>query len=324
MRWNGADRPTTWISPATLEAQIPAADLASTGQALVTVFTPPPGGGESEARVFNVNETFLDVPTTHFAAAYIQAVYDAGVSRRLRFSPLLSRSGGDAGADGGLPSQGGPGVRLRAPPCTGAVFGDVPCQGGAFDPWIEDLALRGLTGGCGGGNYCPGAAVTRAQMAAFLLKTSQGQAYLPPPCTGAVFNDVPCQGGAFDAWIEDLFARGVTGGCGGGNYCPVNAVTRAQMAVFLTKMFNLSPCFPRERLPQKSGFVRFSARPHGEQPAESRAGAPPSARTIRVFRREPFPRPVGLFRRQSESAQVLVQLVGLQNYFVDTHSFAVE
>ena len=56
---------------------------------------------------------------------------------------------------------------------------------------------------------------------------------------GAVFRDVPCQGGAFDPWIEDLSARGVTSGCGGGNYCPANAVTRAQMAVFLTNIFSL-------------------------------------------------------------------------------------
>jgi len=121
----------------------------------------------------------------------------------------------------------------------GAVFADVPCSGDAFDPWIEDLAARGITGGCGGGNYCASAPVSRAQMAAFLLKTDQGPAYTPPPCTGSVFLDVRCQGGTFDDWIEDLAARGITGGCGGGNYCPDSAVTRAQMAVFLTKTFNL-------------------------------------------------------------------------------------
>jgi hypothetical protein len=76
-------------------------------------------------------------------------------------------------------------------------------------------------------------------MATFLLKTDQGAGYAPPPCTGTVFLDVPCQGGIFDAWIEDIAARGITGGCGGGNYCPANAVTRAQMAVFLTKTFDL-------------------------------------------------------------------------------------
>ena len=76
-------------------------------------------------------------------------------------------------------------------------------------------------------------------MSAFLLKTSQGPSYTPPPCTGVVFADVPCTGGLFDPWIEDLAARAITGGCGGGNYCPSNPVTRAQMAIFLTKTFNI-------------------------------------------------------------------------------------
>ncbi|PKN93180.1 MAG: hypothetical protein CVU44_12185, partial [Chloroflexi bacterium HGW-Chloroflexi-6] len=41
------------------------------------------------------------------------------------------------------------------------------------------------------------------------------------------------------AWIKQLAAEGITGGCGAGNYCPDRPVTRAQMAVFLVKAFNL-------------------------------------------------------------------------------------
>jgi hypothetical protein len=71
------------------------------------------------------------------------------------------------------------------------------------------------------------------------LKTSQAPGYMPLACTGTVFNDVFCTGGAFDPWIEDLAVRSITAGCGGGAYCPGSPVTRAQMAVFLTNMFNL-------------------------------------------------------------------------------------
>ncbi len=46
VRWNGADRATTWISPTRLHAQLSAADLAP-GSAQVTVFTSPSGGGLS-------------------------------------------------------------------------------------------------------------------------------------------------------------------------------------------------------------------------------------------------------------------------------------
>jgi cysteine-rich repeat protein len=127
------------------------------------------------------------------------------------------------------------------PPCTGTVFTDVPCTGGPFDPWIEDLAGQGITGGCGGGNYCPNNTVTRAQMAVFLLKTLEGSAYDPPDCTG-VFDDVPCTPGTgFSDWIEELFARTITGGCQAAPplYCPDSPNNRGQMAVFLVKTFEL-------------------------------------------------------------------------------------
>jgi hypothetical protein len=70
-------------------------------------------------------------------------------------------------------------------------------------------------------------------MAVFLLKAKYGVCYVPPPCTG-VFSDVPCPS-TFAAWIEDLAAQGITGGCGTGVYCPQNPVRRDQMAVFLLK-----------------------------------------------------------------------------------------
>ncbi|HKD20135.1 MAG TPA: S-layer homology domain-containing protein, partial [Thermoanaerobaculia bacterium] len=127
-----------------------------------------------------------------------------------------------------------------APPqCTGTVFNDVPCTGGAFDPWIEDLAGRGITGGCQVSPplYCPSGTVTRAQMSAFLLKTEHGSAYVPPACTG-IFGDVICPS-LFADWIEQLAHEGVTAGCGNGNYCPASPVTRGQMAVFLVKTFNI-------------------------------------------------------------------------------------
>ncbi len=102
-----------------------------------------------------------------------------------------------------------------------------------FYKFIENLFHNGVTGGCGGGNYCPGSSVTRAQMAVFLLKSEHGSRYVPPPCAGT-FSDVACPS-QFADWIEQLSAEGITGGCGGGNYCPDNPVTRQQMAAFLLK-----------------------------------------------------------------------------------------
>jgi hypothetical protein len=127
------------------------------------------------------------------------------------------------------------------PPCTGTVFTDVPCTGGPFDPWIEELASLQITGGCGGGSYCPTATVTRQQMAVFLLKASDGSSYDPPDCVG-VFDDVPCTPGVgFPDWIEELASRGITGGCSVAPplYCPTNPNNRGQMAAFLVKTFEL-------------------------------------------------------------------------------------
>ena len=41
------------------------------------------------------------------------------------------------------------------------------------------------------------------------------------------------------AFIEQFFLDGITSGCGGNNYCPNDAVTQAQMAVFLVRTFGL-------------------------------------------------------------------------------------
>jgi len=50
-----------------------------------------------------------------------------------------------------------------------ATFADVPASDGAF-AFVEALAASGVTAGCGGGNYCPDAPLTRSQMAVFLSK----------------------------------------------------------------------------------------------------------------------------------------------------------
>ena len=74
-------------------------------------------------------------------------------------------------------------------------------------------------------------------MAVFLLRAEHGAAYAVPTPIG-VFTDVPTNYWAA-AWIEQLAVEGITGRCGGGNYCPAIPVSRDQMAVFLVRTFNL-------------------------------------------------------------------------------------
>jgi hypothetical protein len=54
VRWNGANRPTQFVTRWTLTAQIPASDLEQPGAVQVTVFNPAPGGGESAPQTFDV------------------------------------------------------------------------------------------------------------------------------------------------------------------------------------------------------------------------------------------------------------------------------
>jgi hypothetical protein len=180
---------------------------------------------------------FADVPSSNPFFRFIEAMFNAGITsgcaggnycpnffvtrEQMAVFLLLAKEGAGFGP----------------PACTVPTFSDVPCSS-PFAKWIEELVDRGITSGCGGGKYCPTSAVTREQMAVFLLLAKEGAGFSPPACTVPTFSDVPCSS-PFAKWIEELVDRGITSGCGGGKYCPTNPVTRAQMAVFLSSMFGL-------------------------------------------------------------------------------------
>ena len=178
---------------------------------------------------------FSDVPPSHQFYQHILTLVTAGITAGV--------GGGTFGADQPTLRQQMAVFLLKAkhgicyvpPSCTG-VFSDVPCPS-AFASWIEALAAQQITGGCGTGIYCPANPVRRDQMAVFLLKAKYGPTYVPSACTGT-FGDVACPS-PFADWIEQLAFEQITGGCGGGNYCPLNNNTRGQMAVFLVRTFGL-------------------------------------------------------------------------------------
>ena len=185
---------------------------------------------------------FADVPSDHFAATWIAALVDAGVTAGCSTSPPLYCPNGPVTREqmAVFLLKSNDTAAFVPPPCTPpGPFADVPCSN-PFARWIRELVRRGVTVGCGNGNYCPGSSVTREQMAVFLLKMRLGGGFAPPDCTAASFGDVPCTSG-FAAWIEELVRRGITSGCAASppRYCPTNNVTRAQMAIFLVRMFDL-------------------------------------------------------------------------------------
>lgn len=181
---------------------------------------------------------FNDVPVSYWANSYIERLYSAGITGGCVLSPLqYCPDNTVTRAQMAIFLEKGKNGSSFTPAAAGGnVFTDVPGTYWAA-AWIEKLAQDGITGGCGSNIYCPDSTVTRAQMAIFLLKAKYGSNYSPPPAIGT-FTDVPTTYWAA-AWIEQLALEGITSGCGGSNYCPDNPVTRAQMAIFLVKAFNL-------------------------------------------------------------------------------------
>ena len=63
VRWNGADRPTTYDA-GNLYAEIPASDVTTAGAATVTVYNPPPAGGTSAPATLTIRRAPLSVVGT--------------------------------------------------------------------------------------------------------------------------------------------------------------------------------------------------------------------------------------------------------------------
>jgi S-layer homology domain len=182
------------------------------------IATVPPPGGVTR---------FTDVPTTHPFFAQIEAVAAAGITGGCTATTFCPDNPVTRGQMAVFIEAS---LSVPQPVCNGGVFSDVTVAsvGAAMCGFIEDLAAKGITSGCGGGNYCPNDPVSRGQMAVF-LETAMGN---PANACTQQFTDVTIAN-PFCGFIERLAQDGITGGCGGTNFCPNDPVTRGQMAVFL-------------------------------------------------------------------------------------------
>lgn len=181
---------------------------------------------------------FADVPIGYPNRLEIEALYRAGVtagcsSNPLNFCPTANVTRAEMAVFLVLAATPG----FTPPACTTATFADVPCSYWAA-PWVEELYRRGMTSGCGGGNYCPGNNVGKAELSVWMIRAKEGLSYTPPACTVAPFNDVPCSyWGA--PWIAEAVRRGYIEDCGGNNFCPETPpATRAQIAVWFDRAYD--------------------------------------------------------------------------------------
>jgi hypothetical protein len=227
-----------------------------------TAITETLSTGEVKTWTLHVGDSFTDVPRTHLTYRFVETVLHASITAgcgsgnycpsatltRWQMAVFLAK----ALTGGAVPDSGTvPGLGSYLCAAGGAsVFLDVP----ATDPGckhIHYIAAEGITAGCGPGNYCPSATLTRWQMAVFLAKavgpdTIPASGTVPEkgdyncvPGGSSVFSDVPPQD-AGCPYIHYIAAEGITAGCSPTEYCPSSPLQRDQMAVFLTKAFDLA------------------------------------------------------------------------------------
>jgi hypothetical protein len=122
----------------------------------------------------------------------------------------------------------------------GRSFWDVG-QGSPYYRFVETLLHQGVTSGCGpqtstgDAPFCPTSAVSREQIAPFVLVAREGSGYRPFAPTGPpTFTDVPASS-PFFVFIEELARRGIVSGCAQDAFCPQRAVTRAEASVIVLR-----------------------------------------------------------------------------------------
>jgi len=204
---------------------------------------PTPTAGPSPTPT--AGPVFGDVPTTHWAFDYIEALYRAGYvagcsTNPPKFCPdqVLNRAESAVfvmrGAYGAIANPPYPN------PAT-ATFADVASSFWGYG-WIESLWKDGYTAGCGTSPriYCPGQQHNRAEGSVFFLRVKNGSTYTPPAATG-LFADVALTAW-YAGWVEAAYREGLLPECSASplEFCPEGPLDRAWAAYMMVKAKGLS------------------------------------------------------------------------------------
>jgi hypothetical protein len=118
-----------------------------------------------------------------------------------------------------------------------SVFHDVD-PGDLFARYITSVYAHGYVVGCSNEPYefCPGRSLSRADMAVVIVRSEYGPDYVPPDPTEIVFYDVDI-GAWYAKWVHQAWLDGYTVGCVSDPplYCPLESLTRAELAVFMVR-----------------------------------------------------------------------------------------
>ena len=181
-------------------------------------------------------DTWVDVPANHWAGPSIDAIYGADITQGCSLAPLkycpedsVTRAQMAAFVVRSLGLEGStttPGV---------GYFVDVEATAW-YAGVVGRLYEENITAGCSVDplRYCPGDGVTRAEMAAFLVRALNAEE--PGAPHHSYFPDVPA-GAWYAPYVEKLHERGVVFGGADGSYRPTAKLSRAEMAVMLDRAF---------------------------------------------------------------------------------------
>ena len=146
---------------------------------------------------------------------------------------------GSVFTEAGIPAEADMHTPSALPPASEADrpssgFWDVP-DSSSLSADVAWLGAQGITRGCNwpwGDRYCPGQAVTRAQVASLLVRALE-----LPASTVDRFDDDDSS--PHEADINALAAAGITSGCSQGSFCPDDVITREQMASLIARTLDL-------------------------------------------------------------------------------------
>ncbi len=234
-------------------------------------FTNVPWGWDSSSNLVidpNINPSFItattvtlsrvhifsDVTPGNWAENYINQIYYNGITTGYgngTYGPRDNVTRAQMAAFLIRPLRGNDFTYPSSP-----YFSDVPSSHWAFK-YVQKLRELGITTGYGNGTYGLNDNVTRAQMAAFLIRSIIGDTFDYP--TTPYFSDVDASHWAFK-YIQKLRQLGITTGYSDGTYKPDKNVTRAEMAAFLTRTFlqptySLSASSPTGTLSADKGII---------------------------------------------------------------------
>ncbi|OQY41944.1 MAG: hypothetical protein B6242_16695, partial [Anaerolineaceae bacterium 4572_78] len=213
----------------------------------------------SDASFFMID----DVPHDDWAKAYIQNMYDAGITRGCNDTGTSYCPDNTIQRDHMVifllrakyyKETGDSGLNYTPPTATRQIYADVSLSHPYVD-WINEASNLGITQVREGDNFEPGEPTTRLQATLFLLRTLIGQNVLDTlPYPLGIFEDVPIANlNASDlkkaAAYEELYWRGLTFGCDSDEFkfCPDDPLERKQAAAFISRGF-LDPTTPTNRM----------------------------------------------------------------------------